>query len=88
VTRVAGGETLYFRSERRGAQFDRDHRPSATTGVAAQAKYERPRHKTAFWTAMSTAAEQELTNALIGKKASQQALKDVQGKIEAILAGA
>jgi ABC-type glycerol-3-phosphate transport system substrate-binding protein len=44
--------------------------------------------QTAFWTAMSTAAEQELTNALIGKESPQQALKNAQGKIEAILAGA
>jgi ABC-type glycerol-3-phosphate transport system substrate-binding protein len=56
--------------------------------LAQQAKYERSRPKTPFWTAMSTAAEQELTNALIGKKTAQQALKDAQGKIEAILAGA
>jgi multiple sugar transport system substrate-binding protein len=56
--------------------------------LAAQAKTEKSRPKTPFWTAMSTAAEQELTNALIGKKSPQQALKDAQGKIEAILAGA
>jgi multiple sugar transport system substrate-binding protein len=56
--------------------------------LAQQAKTEKSRPKTAFWTAMSTAAEQELTNALIGKKSPQQALKDAQGKIEAILAGA
>jgi ABC-type glycerol-3-phosphate transport system substrate-binding protein len=37
---------------------------------------------------MSTVAQAELTNALIGKKTPQQALKDAQGKIEAILAGA
>jgi ABC-type glycerol-3-phosphate transport system substrate-binding protein len=55
--------------------------------LATQAKYERSRSKTAFWTAMSTAAEQELTNALIGKKTAQQALKDAQGEIESILAG-
>ena len=56
--------------------------------LAEQAKTERSRPKTPFWTAMSTAAEQELTNALIGKKSPQRALKDAQGKIEAILAGA
>jgi multiple sugar transport system substrate-binding protein len=55
--------------------------------LAAQAKYERSRSKTPFWTAMSTAAEQELTNALIGKKTAQQALKDAQGEIESVLAG-
>ncbi|HZS87014.1 MAG TPA: ABC transporter substrate-binding protein [Chloroflexota bacterium] len=56
--------------------------------LADHAKYERSRPKSPFWTAMSTVAEQELTNALIGKKKPQQALKDAQGKIEAILAGA
>jgi len=56
--------------------------------LAAQAKYERARPKTPFWTNMSTVAEQELTNALIGKKSAAQALKDANGKIEAILAGA
>ncbi len=56
--------------------------------LAAQAKYERARPKTPFWTNMSTVAEQELTNALIGKKSPAQALKDANGKIEAILAGA
>jgi multiple sugar transport system substrate-binding protein len=56
--------------------------------LAQQAKTERSRPKTPFWTAMSVAAEQELTNALIGKKTPQQALKDAQGKIEAIVAGA
>jgi multiple sugar transport system substrate-binding protein len=56
--------------------------------LAAQARAEKSRPKTPFWTAMSTVAEQELTNALIGKKSPQQALKDAQGKIEAILAGA
>ncbi len=45
--------------------------------LAAQAKYERARPKTPFWTNMSTIAEQELTNALIGKtKSPKQALKD------------
>jgi len=56
--------------------------------LATQAKTERSRPKTPFWTAMSVAAEQEITNALIGKKSAQQALKDANGKIEAILAGA
>jgi multiple sugar transport system substrate-binding protein len=56
--------------------------------LAQQAKVEKSRPKTPYWTAMSTAAEAELTNALIGKKSPQQALKDAQGKIEAILAGA
>jgi multiple sugar transport system substrate-binding protein len=56
--------------------------------LAAQAKTERSRPKSPFWTAMSVAAEAEITNALIGKKTPQQALKDAQGKIEAILAGA
>jgi multiple sugar transport system substrate-binding protein len=56
--------------------------------LAQQAKAEKSRPKTPFWTAMSTEAEAELTNALIGKKTPQQALKDAQGKIEAILAGA
>jgi multiple sugar transport system substrate-binding protein len=56
--------------------------------LAEQAKYERSRPKTPFWTAMSTAAEKEITNALIGKKTPQQALKDAQGEIESILAGA
>jgi multiple sugar transport system substrate-binding protein len=55
--------------------------------LAQQAKAERSRPKTPYWTAMSTAAEQEITNALIGKKSPQQALKDANGKIEAILAG-
>src|SRR5919199_164653 len=56
--------------------------------LAEQAKHEKSRPKTPFWTAMSTAAEQELTNALIGKKSPQRALRDAQGKIEAIVAGA
>lgn len=56
--------------------------------LAQQAKFEKARPKTPFWTNMSTIAEQELTNALIGKKSPQQALKDANGKIEAILAGA
>jgi multiple sugar transport system substrate-binding protein len=55
--------------------------------LAEQAKTERSRPKTPFWTAMSRAAEAELTNALIGKKTPQQALKDAQGEIETILAG-
>jgi multiple sugar transport system substrate-binding protein len=56
--------------------------------LVAQAKIEKSRPKTPFWTNMSTVAEQEITNALIGKKSAQQALKDASGKIEAILAGA
>jgi multiple sugar transport system substrate-binding protein len=56
--------------------------------LAQQALTERARPKTPFWTNMSTAAEAEITNALIGKKSAQQALKDANGKIEAILAGA
>lgn len=56
--------------------------------LAEQAKTERSRPKTPFWTNMSTVAQQELVNALIGKKTAQQALKDAQGKLEAILAGA
>jgi multiple sugar transport system substrate-binding protein len=56
--------------------------------LAQQAKIARSRPKTPFWTEMSTAAEAELTNALIGKKTPQKALLDAQGEIEAILAGA
>ena len=56
--------------------------------LAEQAKTERSRPKTPFWTQCPTAAEAEMTNALIGKKSAQQALKDANGKIEAILAGA
>jgi multiple sugar transport system substrate-binding protein len=56
--------------------------------LAQQALTERARPKTPFWTNMSTIAEAEITNALIGKKSAQQALKDANGKIEAILAGA
>ena len=37
ATRVAGGQTLYFCSERCVAQFDHEHQPSATTGVAVAA---------------------------------------------------
>jgi len=55
--------------------------------LAQQARFERARPKTPFWTNMSTVAEQEITNALIGKKSPQQALKDANGKIESILAG-
>ena len=56
--------------------------------LAAQARIGRSRPRTALWTAMSTAAEAELTNALIGRKSPYQALKAAQGKVEAILAGA
>jgi multiple sugar transport system substrate-binding protein len=76
------------------AYLPANHNPAVTKAfpdyplLAAQAQTERSRPKTPFWTAMSTAAETELTNALIGKKSPQQALKDAQGKIEAILAGA
>jgi multiple sugar transport system substrate-binding protein len=56
--------------------------------LVEQAKIARARPKTPYWTNMSTIAEAEITNALIGKKTAQQALKDASGKIEAILAGA
>jgi multiple sugar transport system substrate-binding protein len=56
--------------------------------LAAQARLARARPKTSAWTHMSTAAEIELTNALIGRKSPRQALKDAQGTIESILAGA
>ncbi len=56
--------------------------------LVEQAKIEKSRPKTPFWTEMSTIGEQELVNAMIGKKTPQQALKDAQGKIEAVLAGA
>lgn len=49
--------------------------------LAEQAKTERSRPKTPFWTAMSVAAEAELTNALIGKKTPQQALKDARARL-------
>jgi multiple sugar transport system substrate-binding protein len=55
--------------------------------LAEQAKIARSRPRTPRWTAMSTAAETEITYALIGKKSPQRALKDAQGKIETILAG-
>jgi multiple sugar transport system substrate-binding protein len=55
--------------------------------LAEQAKIARSRPKTPFWTGMSRVAEAELTNALIGSKSPQRALKDAQGKIEAFLAG-
>jgi len=56
--------------------------------MVAQARIEKSRPKTPFWTEMSTIAEADLVNAMIGKMTPQQALKDAQGKIEAILAGA
>jgi multiple sugar transport system substrate-binding protein len=55
--------------------------------LAEQAKIARSRPKTPFWTGMSRVAEAELTNALIGSKSAQQALKDAQGKLEGFLAG-
>lgn len=56
--------------------------------LAQQAKIAKSRPKTPFWTQMSTVAEAEITNALIGSKSAQQALKDASGQIESILAGA
>jgi multiple sugar transport system substrate-binding protein len=56
--------------------------------LGEQAKTERSRPKTPFWTHISNAVEAELGNALTGSKSAQQALKDAHGQVEAILAGA
>jgi multiple sugar transport system substrate-binding protein len=56
--------------------------------LAEQARIARARPKVSNWTTLSTVAEAELAKALTRAKSPQQALKDAQGKMETVMAGA